>query len=261
MHPMRELVQCSDDRPRGASRGCSGEDGLRHGSERPDGELPPQASGMGWDRCHPNGPGDASSMVLIDIETRAQFRSNPTRPEVDAAAHSTWGEPETEYFFARTFFPISGIGINAAMFCTTACSPVTVLGQLGRLCRPAGDSRREHATLLAIEPMDGKLTCEVMISYERMQAVGRRSMGHAKECGLIVPMILQKPTAIFEGLRRDEDEDRWVYGWRCYCGVPGTKFDRTRHGTSGPSLSRSGLPRLRERREGGLQLAVGEGRP
>ena len=26
-------------------------------------------------------------------------------------------------------------------------------------------------------------------------------MGHAKECGLLVPAILQKPTAIFEGLR------------------------------------------------------------
>lgn len=96
---------------------------------------------------------------------------------------------------------------------------------------PQGDSRREHATLLAIEPKDGKLTCEVLISYERMQAVGRRSMGHAKECGFIVPMILQKPTAIFEGLRRDEDEDRWGYGWRCYCGVPEQSFRSD--GTSG----------------------------
>jgi len=83
-----------------------------------------------------------------------------------------------------------------------------------------GPCRRDYITLLAIEPKDGTLTCEVQISFERMQAVGRRSMGHAKECGLIVPMILEKPTAIFEGLRRDEDEDRWGYGWRCYCGLP-----------------------------------------
>lgn len=89
---------------------------------------------------------------------------------------------------------------------------------------PKGETRREHATLPAIEPKDGTLTCEVLISSERMQAVGRRSMGHAKECGFIVPMILQKPTAIFEGLRRDEDEDRWGYGWRCYCGVPEQSF-------------------------------------
>ena len=45
-------------------------------------------------------------------------------------------------------------------------------------------------------------------------------MAHAKECGIIVPMILEQPTAIFEGLRQDEDEDRHGYGWRCYCGIP-----------------------------------------
>ncbi|MHB8900294.1 MAG: hypothetical protein ACYC6Y_16210 [Thermoguttaceae bacterium] len=59
-----------------------------------------------------------------------------------------------------------------------------------------------------------------MISYDRMQTVGRRSVGHARECGEIVPAILQRPSAIFEGLRWDEDEDRKGVGWRCYCGVP-----------------------------------------
>lgn len=77
---------------------------------------------------------------------------------------------------------------------------------------------------MALEPSDGTLSCEVLISFERMQAVGRRSLGHAKECGIIVPMILQKPSSIFEGLRRDEDEDRWGYGWRCYCGIPTESF-------------------------------------
>lgn len=95
-----------------------------------------------------------------------------------------------------------------------------------------GSSRRDYITLLAIEPKDGTLTCEVQISYERMQAVGRRSMGHAKECGLILPMILEKPTAIFEGLRRDEDEDRWGFGWRCYCGQPEKSYRAD--GSAGP---------------------------
>jgi hypothetical protein len=45
-------------------------------------------------------------------------------------------------------------------------------------------------------------------------------MAHAKECGVIVPQILQHPTAVFEGLRQDEDEDRQGVGWRCYCGIP-----------------------------------------
>ena len=57
-----------------------------------------------------------------------------------------------------------------------------------------------------------------------MQSVGRRSMGHAKECGLIVPQILQYPTAVFEGLRQDEDEDRQGVGWRCYCGLPSKAY-------------------------------------
>jgi hypothetical protein len=57
-----------------------------------------------------------------------------------------------------------------------------------------GPSRRDYITLLAIEPKDGTLTCEVQISFERMQAVGRRSIGHAKECELVVPMFLEKIT-------------------------------------------------------------------
>jgi len=59
-----------------------------------------------------------------------------------------------------------------------------------------------------------------------MQAVGRRSLGHAKECGYIVPAILQHPTAVFEGLRREEDEDSRGVGWRCYCGVPDCSYRR-----------------------------------
>jgi hypothetical protein len=96
-----------------------------------------------------------------------------------------------------------------------------------------GESRRQYLTLLAIEPGDGTLSFEVQVSFERMQAVGRRSLGHAKECGYIVPMVLQKPTALFEGLRRDEDEDRGGYGWRCYCGVPEQSFRSD--GTSAPA--------------------------
>ena len=92
-------------------------------------------------------------------------------------------------------------------------------------------SRRKYLKLEAVNPADGTKT-EVLVSYDRMQAVGRRSMGHAKECGYLVPKILQAPTAIFEGLREDEDEDRRGVGWRCYCGIP----DRAYHsdGTERP---------------------------
>jgi len=84
-------------------------------------------------------------------------------------------------------------------------------------------SRREGIMLEAVNPIDGK-TCQVQISFDRMQAVGRRSLGHAKECAYIVPMILQQPTAVFEGLLRDEDEDRRGQGWRCYCGIPDVSY-------------------------------------
>jgi len=82
------------------------------------------------------------------------------------------------------------------------------------------DSRRAARIIQALDPSTGENTAEVMISFDRMQTVGRRSLGHAKECGYIVPQVLQSPTAVFEGLRRDEDEDRRSAGWRCYCGIP-----------------------------------------
>ena len=50
---------------------------------------------------------------------------------------------------------------------------------------PPGDSRRKYITLLAVESKDGTLSCEVLISFDRMQAVGRRSLGQARECGYI----------------------------------------------------------------------------
>jgi hypothetical protein len=84
-------------------------------------------------------------------------------------------------------------------------------------------TRRDRLAIRAINPVDGT-DCEVYISYDRMQAVGKRSLGHAKECGYIVPAILQGPTAVFEGLTREEDEDRRGVGWRCYCGVPGQSY-------------------------------------
>jgi len=80
-------------------------------------------------------------------------------------------------------------------------------------------SRREYLTIKALDPISGKMGT-VQVSFNRMQAVGRRSMAHAKECGYILPEILQQPTAVFEGLCEDDDEDPRGVGWRCYCGIP-----------------------------------------
>jgi hypothetical protein len=83
----------------------------------------------------------------------------------------------------------------------------------------ANESRRKPLIIQAVNPVDGK-TCEVQISYQRLQAVAARSKGQLMEAAHTVPFILQGPTAVFEGLRREEDEDRWGCGWRCYCGIP-----------------------------------------
>src|SRR4051812_7617582 len=82
-----------------------------------------------------------------------------------------------------------------------------------------GGTRREFILLDAVDPTNGK-PCKVQISHDRMIVVTRRSLGQVSEAGYILPTILQAPTAIFEGLRLDEDEDRRGVGWRCYCGVP-----------------------------------------
>lgn len=85
------------------------------------------------------------------------------------------------------------------------------------------ESRRKYICLEAVDPVSGK-GCQVQISYDRMQAVATRGMHQAKECAFIVPHILQSPTAVFEGLRQDEDEDRRGVGWRCYCGIPQSAY-------------------------------------
>jgi hypothetical protein len=78
--------------------------------------------------------------------------------------------------------------------------------------------------LKAIDAASGKET-EVLVSHRRMHTVGRRSLGHAAECGTLVPYALQHPNAIFEGLRHDSDEAGRTPGWYCYCCTPPCSFD------------------------------------
>ena len=98
-------------------------------------------------------------------------------------------------------------------------SPLIPRLDAGRTLTVPKDSRRDYICLKAVDPATGG-ACDVQISHSRMQAVGKRRLGQASECAYIVPSILQGPTAIFEGLREDADEDKQGYGWRCYCGIP-----------------------------------------
>ena len=86
------------------------------------------------------------------------------------------------------------------------------------------ETRRDGLATAAIDPVTGK-EFEVIISYSRIQHLGKRSQGQTLDCATIVPEILRYPKAIFQGLKRDADEvGSKVKGWRCYCGVPSRAF-------------------------------------
>jgi hypothetical protein len=83
---------------------------------------------------------------------------------------------------------------------------------------PAPESRN-YVALEAVSPKDGK-PWEVRISMARIEAIGKRTKGQVMERAYVVPQVLKAPTAIFEGLRKDEDEPREGNGWLCYVGTP-----------------------------------------
>lgn len=81
-------------------------------------------------------------------------------------------------------------------------------------------TRRQQATVEAIDPITGKKFA-VLVNQKRLHEVSKRGRGHILEAAEFVPIILQEPKAIFEGLCCDNDEPRGRgYGWRCYSGIP-----------------------------------------
>ncbi len=84
-------------------------------------------------------------------------------------------------------------------------------------------TRRERLSIDAVDPESGKML-SVFTSYERVHFIKRQGRGAIMCAGNTVPYILQHPTAIFEGLCFDEDEDMRGVGWRCYCGIPECDF-------------------------------------
>jgi len=88
------------------------------------------------------------------------------------------------------------------------------------------ETRREKLVTQAIDPMSGKLH-DVTLSIVKVRAAARTSEGKLRESANTVPIVLQSPTAVFEGLRRDDDEPLGTsYGWRCYCGVPDVAYTK-----------------------------------
>jgi hypothetical protein len=86
-------------------------------------------------------------------------------------------------------------------------------------------SRRERLTIKALDPLtQGEI--DVHISHRRLLAVGRRTKGQIREMVELVPLALQCRGPVFEGLRREADEDRDPrgVGWRCYCCRPDRSY-------------------------------------
>ena len=67
----------------------------------------------------------------------------------------------------------------------------------------------------------------VTVSHQKLLSLIQRSEGQIKEAATTVPMVLQKPRAVFRGLMRDGDEPRAKSeeGWLCYCGVPAVAYN------------------------------------
>lgn len=81
-------------------------------------------------------------------------------------------------------------------------------------------TQRQYLEICAIDPISGKTTQPIQISYNRLHNIKKKGIGEVKCAGFTVPYILQHPTQIFEGLCLEVDEDARGYGWRCYCGIP-----------------------------------------
>ncbi|ODS31207.1 MAG: hypothetical protein SCARUB_03678 [Candidatus Scalindua rubra] len=89
------------------------------------------------------------------------------------------------------------------------------------MCNPVS---RHYVHLDAINPIDGK-KFSVKVNRKRMQIVARRGKGHVYEMAYVLPEVLMKPKAIFEGLRIDEEEPKDdIIGWHCYVGKPSKAF-------------------------------------
>lgn len=84
-------------------------------------------------------------------------------------------------------------------------------------------SRREPLKCEAVNPEDGQLF-QLTISHVKLMSC-RTSLGRVNEAAYTVQEVLCRPSAIFEGLKREADEPHGgSTGWRCYCGVPSKRF-------------------------------------
>jgi hypothetical protein len=85
------------------------------------------------------------------------------------------------------------------------------------------EGRRDRLCVQALDP-ENRHSCIIQISHERLLTVAKWGAWAVREAAELVPFVLQHPVAVFQGLRRDSDEDPGGTGWRCYSGSPAVKF-------------------------------------
>src|SRR4051794_18330613 len=89
-------------------------------------------------------------------------------------------------------------------------------------------ARPDRTVFQAVDPTNGS-NFEVYITDRRAKWVAGRGKGAVWEMAYTVTEVLQKPRAIHEGIRWDEDEDRSkddnVDSWLCYSNRPVHYYD------------------------------------
>ena len=100
----------------------------------------------------------------------------------------------------------------------------------------ASEARHLHS-FDAVDHRTGKPSLRVHLTQDRGRQVARRGRWAILEMRNTVEQVLQRPTAIFEGIRHEPDDDGRSDGWLCYCGRPAV-----RHWPNNPD-NRPGPPR------------------
>lgn len=77
---------------------------------------------------------------------------------------------------------------------------------------------------MAIDPVTGKQT-KIQLSYDKLKSLKTTGIGRILEASSVLPQVLIRPSAVFEGLTREQEQDRRGHGWRCYCGTPDHCFE------------------------------------
>ena len=91
------------------------------------------------------------------------------------------------------------------------------------------ESRRAGLECEAVNPKTGKTDLILTVSYSKIRSLRhKRNRGELMRAVELVRLALKSPSAIFRGIRFEEDEEHSCSspGWLCYCCCPPYDFGR-----------------------------------